>query len=98
MITHGVIFNFKTNIKAETIKEFLQAAHNLNQIPGVIDLAISRQTSPKNTFAYGITMQFQHTADYAFYSSHSQHQNFIEQYWLPHVADFLEIDLEKVAI
>jgi hypothetical protein len=98
MITHGVIFNFKTNIEAETIKDFLQSAHNLNQIPGVIDLTVSRQTSPKNTFAYGITMQFQNSADYAFYNSHVQHQYFIEQYWLPLVADFLEIDLEKVAI
>ena len=37
-------------------------------------------------------MEFADQASYTAYNEHPEHVRFVEQRWLPEVADFLEID------
>ena len=48
--------------------------------------------SPKNGFAFGISMEFADQAAYTGYNEHPTHVAFVEGRWIPEVSDFLEID------
>jgi hypothetical protein len=48
--------------------------------------------SPKNGFAFGISMEFADRDAYTGYNEHPTHVAFVESRWIPEVADFLEID------
>jgi heme-degrading monooxygenase HmoA len=74
--------------------DFLAAAQALAAIPGVEAFQILRETSPKNAYRYGITMEFADAAAYAAYNEHPDHVRFVQERWLPEVADFLEVDFE----
>ena len=63
-------------------------------IPGVQNFESLKQTSKKNKFEYGLSMEFATQQLYDAYSSHPDHVQFIQQYWLNYVEDFLEIDYE----
>jgi hypothetical protein len=64
----------------------------LREIPGVEAFEILRQVGEKNEFDYGISMEFADRAAYEGYNAHPSHVQFVEERWLPEVADFLEID------
>ena len=51
-----------------------------------------RQTSPKNNYTFGLSMEFDNEAAYAFYNVHAGHLAFVEGRWLPEVTEFMEID------
>ena len=51
-----------------------------------------RQTSPKNDFAFGFSMEFADQAAYDAYNTHPAHVAFVADRWVPEVEDFLEID------
>ena len=51
-----------------------------------------RQTSSKNNFTFGLSMEFADAAAYAAYCDHPDHTAFVQQRWIPEVADFLELD------
>ena len=74
--------------------DFLAAAARLAAIPGVEAFEILRETSPKNDYRFGISMEFAGPAAYAAYNEHPDHVRFVQERWLPEVADFLEIDYE----
>jgi stress responsive alpha/beta barrel protein len=74
--------------------DFLAAAAALASIPGVEAFEILRETSPKNAYRFGISMEFACPEAYAGYNEHPDHVRFVETRWLPEVADFLEIDYE----
>jgi hypothetical protein len=91
-IRHTVVF---TPVHAEGSAEeadFLAAAAGLSSIPGVEAFEILRETSPKNAYRFGISMEFDDAAAYAGYNDHPDHVRFVQERWLPEVADFLEID------
>ena len=93
-IRHTVVF---TPAHAESSPEeadFLAAAARLAAIPGVEAFEILRETSPKNGYRFGISMEFAGPDAYAAYNEHPDHVRFVETRWLPEVADFLEIDYE----
>jgi Stress responsive A/B Barrel Domain len=92
MILHSVILKLKCPAGSVQEKAFLAAAKQLASIPGVDNLQVLRQTSAKNNFDFGICMGFANQQIYDAYSSHPDHQAFIEQYWLKDVDGFLEID------
>jgi stress responsive alpha/beta barrel protein len=48
--------------------------------------------SPKNDFRFGLSMEFAGADAYAAYNGHPVHTRFVEERWIPEVADFLEID------
>ena len=92
MVRHTVIFTFKQNIDSNGQKDFFDAAQKLAAIPGVKKFELLKQTSKKNKFDFGISMEFDDTNQYDQYSNHKDHLLFIQQYWLKYVEDFLETD------
>ncbi|MFZ9661711.1 MAG: Dabb family protein [Chitinophagaceae bacterium] len=96
MIKHSVIFNFKPEIDSSRMKLFFSAADKLADIPGVIDFRKWKQVSVKNTYQYGLTMEFDSNDELQKYIDHTTHATFINEQWIPCVADFLEIDYEPL--
>ena len=74
--------------------DFLAAAARLAAIPGVEAFEVLRETSPKNGYRFGISMEFAGPDAYAAYNEHPDHVRFVETRWVAEVADFLEIDYE----
>jgi hypothetical protein len=89
MIRHTVAFRLRDDASAES---FLRDALVLADIPGVTVFEQLRQTSPKNDFRYGFSMEFADQAAYDAYNVHPSHVEFVEGRWIPEVDDFLEID------
>ena len=92
MIRHAVILRLKPLISPENKAAFLEASRQLARIPNVRNLEVLKQTSSKNPFEYGIIMEFDSQEQFDFYSNHPDHQAFIQDFWIPNVEDFLEID------
>lgn len=92
MIRHTVTFRLKHPAGSAEERDFLKAACALVSIPGVQRFECLRQTSTKNTFAFGLSMEFADEAAYAEYSDHPDHTAFVQERWIPEVAEFLELD------
>ncbi len=73
--------------------DFLDAALALADIPGVEQL---RQTSAKNDFTFGFSMEFADQAAYDAYNEHPAHTAFVADRWAVELEDFLEIDYEPL--
>jgi heme-degrading monooxygenase HmoA len=93
-IRHSVVFTPTHAPNSEAEADFLAAAARLENIPGVESFEILRETSTKNAYRFGISMEFADQAAYASYNEHPDHVRFVQERWLPEVADFLEIDYE----
>ena len=88
-IRHTVVFALH---EPEAAPGFLAAAQQLAAIPGVEAFEILDEVSPKNGYRYGISMEFAGQDAYDAYNGHPDHVRFVQERWLPEVADFLEID------
>ncbi len=95
-IRHAGIFNFKATVSESQKHAFFVALEALEEINGVEKLDVSRQTSSKNKFKYGFSMEFASNEIYQAYSIHPQHDAFVQDYFIPLVEDFMEIDTEKL--
>ena len=93
-IRHTVIFSLTHRPGSVEEQDFLQAARKLAAIPGVEKFECLRQISPKNTFAFGLSMEFANQRAYDGYNQHPDHVAFVQQRWLKEVTDFLEIDYQ----
>jgi heme-degrading monooxygenase HmoA len=91
-IRHTVSFDLRYAPGSTEEADFLAAAEGLADIPGVEAFEVVREVSPKNTFRFGISMEFADEAAYAAYNAHPDHVGFVEQRWGSEVADFLEVD------
>jgi quinol monooxygenase YgiN len=96
MIRHTVAFRLHHAPGSAEERDFLAAARKLARIPGVEAYEQLRQTSPKNDFAFGFSMEFADQAAYDEYNQHPFHRAFVADRWLPEVADFLEIDYQPL--
>jgi heme-degrading monooxygenase HmoA len=92
MIRHAAIFRLKHAAASAEEGSFLKALGALEAIPGVQDFQISRETSPKNDFAFAVSMIFADQAAYDAYNVHPAHVEFVQTRWIPEVADFMEHD------
>lgn len=92
MIRHTVAFRLKHEPGSAAERNFLQAACQLAKIAGVQKFECLRQTSAKNSFTFGLSMEFADAAAYAFYADHPDHTAFVQQRWIPEVAEFMELD------
>lgn len=92
MIRHTVVFKLKHLKDSFQEKNFFLALNVLSSIPGVHNFECLKQTSKKNHFDYGLSMEFENTKLYEQYSNNPLHINFVQQYWLKEVEDFLELD------
>ena len=93
-IRHTVVLTPRHAAGSHEEADFLAAAAGLAAIPGVEAFEILRETSPKNGYRFGISMEFADAAAYAAYNEHPDHVRFVQERWIPEVADFLEIDYE----
>ena len=92
MIRHTVVFRLKHEPGSQAERDFLRAACELAKIQGVQKFECLHQTSLKNTFTFGLSMEFADSAAYAFYNDHPDHTAFVQSRWIPEVAEFMEID------
>ena len=96
MIRHTVAFHLKHPAGSAAETKFLHDALALAAIPGVKHFERLRQTSPKNNFKFGFSMEFADQAAYDAYNVHPAHVAFVRDRWIPEVADFMEIDYVAV--
>ncbi len=92
MIRHTVVFSLKHAAGSAAEALFLKAADVLADIPGVQKFEKLRQTSAKNDYAFGFSMEFNDETAYSGYNDHPLHVAFVRDRWVPEVAKFMEID------
>ena len=93
-IRHTVVFTLAHPEGSPEEADFLATGAQLAAIPGVEAFEILRETSPKNDYRFGISMEFAGPEEYTAYNEHPEHVRFVQERWLPEVAAFLEIDYE----
>jgi hypothetical protein len=93
-VRHTVVFTLAHPQGSPAEADFLAAAARLSAIPGVEQFEILRESSPKNDYRFGISMEFAGGAAYEAYNVHPDHVAFVQGRWIPEVSDFLEIDYE----
>ncbi|ANP85367.1 Dabb family protein [Rhizobium leguminosarum] len=96
MIRHTVAFRLKHEADSAAETSFLADALVLAKIPSVRNFEQLRQTSQKNDFTFGFSMEFDDQAGYDTYNRHPLHVAFVRDRWVPDVADFLEIDYTRL--
>jgi Stress responsive A/B Barrel Domain len=79
-------------------RDFLLAAQDVASIPKMFNFDCLRQISSKNSFDFGLSMEFASQADYDAYNVYPRHVAFVEQRWKLEVADFLEIDYTPISM
>jgi len=92
MIRHSVIFRLRHPHGSAAEQAFLTDAAVLAGIPGVEKFERLSQVSPKNEFRFGLSMEFADRVAYEAYNTHPDHVAFVNERWIPKVADFSEID------
>lgn len=97
MIQHTVAFQLEPNLNEDDIRAFFRAARALSEIAGVKEFEVLKQVGKKNSFAYALSMYFESQHEYDAYNSHPQHVAFVENFWLKHVSDFIELDYVRSA-
>jgi hypothetical protein len=95
-IRHTVVFTLSHPEGSAAEANFLAAAGALSALPGVEAFQILRETSPKNAYRFGISMEFAGPAAYEAYNNHPDHVRFVNDRWLAEVSDFLEVDYEAL--
>ena len=96
-IRHTVVFRLSHPAGSPEEASFLEAAAQLAEIPGVEAFELLAETSPKNGYRHGISMELAGAAAYEAYNEHPDHVRFVAERWLPEVAEFLEIDYEPLS-
>ena len=92
MIRHTVVFKLKHPERSYLELYFLQTSQKLADIPVVRNFECLRQISKKNDFDFGLSMEFATQEDYQTYNDHTDHVQYVQNRWVPEVADFMEID------
>ena len=96
MIRHTVVFKLKHDKGSQAESDFLKSIRKLAEIPTVKHFECLRQISKKNTYDFGVSMEFSDEQDYQAYNNHPAHILFVKSRWIPEVADFMEIDYEPL--
>ena len=66
-IRHGVVFSLAHPAGSDAEAAFLDAVLRLESIPGVEAFELMREVSPKNDYAFALTMEFADRDAYAAY-------------------------------
>jgi hypothetical protein len=91
-IRHTVVFTLIHPVGSDSENDFLEAAGQLVNIPGVEAFEVLAEISPKNDYRFGISMEFRDRGAYEQYNAHPDHVRFVQERWMSEVTDFLEID------
>ena len=93
MIRHTVAFRLRHPESSAAERSFLDTGQQvLSAIPGVERFERLREVSRKNGFTFGFSMEFADQAAYDRYSSHPDHNRFVQERWVREVEEFVEID------
>jgi heme-degrading monooxygenase HmoA len=98
MIRHTVVFKLIHPKDSAGEKMFLGAIKKLSAIPGVQKFELLKQTSSKNNYDFGLSMEFETAKAYEGYNQHPDHIAFVQTFWTNEVRDFLEIDYEPLKL
>jgi hypothetical protein len=93
MIQHTVAFRLVGDCEQVA---FLARARELGELPGVRDFEVLAQVGAKNEYTHALSMHFDSQADYDHYNEHPAHLAFVNDVWIPGVADFIELDYVDV--
>lgn len=89
MIQHTVAFRLG---EGADVNAFWTGVATLEAIDGVLDFQTLRQVGQKNDFTHALSMFFETQDDYDAYNTHPMHVAFVEELWIPNVAEFIELD------
>ena len=92
MIRHAALFRLVHASGSPAEAAFLKALTGLKAIPGVGFFQIAHEVSPKNPYAFAVSMMFTGQAEYDAYNVHPLHVAFVRDRWVPEVAEFMEHD------
>lgn len=93
MIRHSALVRLMHAPCSESEAGFPKALAGLAGIPGVRDFRIWRETSPKNPFAFAVSMDFADQPAYDAYNVHPVNVAFISDRWVSEVIEFIEHDV-----
>jgi hypothetical protein len=93
-IRHTVVFKLKHPKGSAEEQDFFKALMKLADIPGVEKFECMKQISKKNSYDYGLSMEFADQKAYNNYNNNQQHVTFVQYRWLKEVESFMEIDFE----
>ena len=96
MIQHTVVFRLVHTSGSSAETKFLKKAKALGELPNVVNLQVLKQVSKKNNYTFGLSMFFESESAYQAYNNHPHHIDFVNNVWLPEVAEFMEIDYVDV--
>jgi hypothetical protein len=94
MIRHTVTFKLKHRSGSSEEQEFLDEARKLSSLPTVQKFACLKEIGKKNNYDFGLSMEFEDMSAYEAYNNHPDHITFVQETWIPQVADFIEIDYQ----
>lgn len=93
-IRHTVVFKLKHPKGSAEEQAFFKALMKLADIPGVEKFECMKQISKKNSYDYGLSMEFADQQAYDRYNKNPEHVSFVQNLWLKEVENFMEIDFE----
>jgi hypothetical protein len=92
MITHSVFFRLHHAAGSQAEMKFFIDSLPLAKLSTVKNFQRLQQTSKKNNFTHGFSMQFKDQQAYDAYSNDPTHTTYVKNVWIPQVAEFMEID------
>jgi hypothetical protein len=96
-IRHTVAFTPRHDPGSAEEADVLAAGAALASVPGVEAFEGLREVSPKNGYRFGFSMEFADAAASAAYNEDPRHDDFVQERWIPEVADYLEIDYRAIS-
>ena len=94
MIRHTVAFKLKHQTGSTEESAFLDAARKLSSLPTVKNFECLKQIGKNNNFDFGLSMEFEDFSGHDAFNNHPSHVSFIDDFWVPQVVDYIEIDYE----
>lgn len=95
MIQHTVAFRLDGDADVDA---FWHSVTELSRIEGAREFQVLRQVGLKNEFTHALSMYFESQEEYDVYNEHPDHVAFVQDFWLPSVAEFIELDYVDAAI
>ncbi len=91
-IRHTVAFTLRHDEGSPAAASFFEALAALGAIEGVEELQVWSEVSPKNSYRYGVSMEFATRTAFETYTASPEHVEFVRDRWDDEVTEFIEID------
>ena len=98
MIRHVVVFTFKNDTTELEKTTFFEDSKKLTAVDGVKKFEILKQSSPKNKFEQGFSMEFDNDDLLQAYIISPINRDFVQRQWLKYVDDYMVLDYHPFAV